>query len=92
MIIFFVPLLLLPVLCSGPTEVNGEGMRVARVSLLQCVSDQIDHGVSIALNLSILPQNKLCSQSYPGRVNPHRAASRQNIGNTRAVVTMAKMV
>ncbi|XP_072042621.1 uncharacterized protein [Amphiura filiformis] len=30
MIIFFVPLVLLPVLCSGPTEVNGEGQRVSR--------------------------------------------------------------
>ena len=32
MIIFFVPLVLLPVLVSGPTEVNGEGHRVPRVS------------------------------------------------------------
>ncbi|XP_038057028.1 uncharacterized protein LOC119728741 isoform X1 [Patiria miniata] len=31
MIIFFIPLFLLPLLCSGPIEVNGEGERVAKM-------------------------------------------------------------
>ncbi|XP_033097757.1 uncharacterized protein LOC117101789 [Anneissia japonica] len=30
MVIFFIPLICLPMLCSAPTEVNGEGQRVAK--------------------------------------------------------------
>ncbi len=33
MIIFFIPLSLLPLLCSGPIEVNGEGERVSKVNV-----------------------------------------------------------